>query len=77
MTGTGVDRGYRPNKTGETVGRRQNNGSVNAVSDTIHLIFIHATVRTTHMVVLPYNYVTNNLFCKPRPDLQVNGLEAV
>ena len=22
-------------------------------------------------------YVKNNLFCKPRPDLQVNGLEAV
>ena len=27
-----VDRGYRPKKTGETVDRRQNNGSVKAVS---------------------------------------------
>ena len=38
-TGTGggtkewrLDRGYRPKKTGETVDRRQNNGSVKAVS---------------------------------------------
>ena len=27
-----LDRGYRPKKTGETVDRRQNNGSVKAVS---------------------------------------------